>query len=400
MPRESVFRYFPLEEYEDRWAKTLAAMQAKGYAAAVVWGKSAGIYERSGDVLYLTNFFSTHSGQELDTALWSGRGFAAVVLQAGQPPELITDEVEPRWDVIAAGAFQGVDDPVVAAAEALKRRKLDGKIAFVGSDFLPLKHADQFFSIVPRSAVVMDDDLVRSVRLVKSERELDCFREGGEVVTAAHTALIEAMIMGKTEAEAAAAAGALILRAGGAWHRIGISHGRLGKYAESNPMVGFSTLPTEAGTLFHSTINGPIWQGYWLDPGRSAVCGRKPTGEQRSMLEALNGVMHAVMAEIRPGRNVREVALFADRLATESGYVSDVYKKLWPYYGHSNGCMWEPPYLEPRLLAGDEVFQANMVYSVEAFFEREGLGTAIYETNFIIGQERNEILTPVGECWW
>jgi Xaa-Pro aminopeptidase len=97
---------------------------------------------------------------------------------------------------------------------------------------------------------------------------------------------------------------------------------------------------------------------------------------------------------------VREVALLADRLATESGYVSDVYKKLWPYYGHSNGCMWEPPYLEPRLLAGDEVFQPNMVYSVEAFFEREGLGTAIYETNFIIGQERNEILTPVGERWW
>ncbi len=395
-----MFRYFPIEEYEERWAKTLAAMKTKGYAAAIVWGKTAGVYERSGDILYLTNFFSTHSGQELDTVLWNGRGFAAVVMQEDRAPELITDEVEPRWDVIAAGGFQGVDNPIAAAAETLMKRNLDGKIAFVGSDFLPLKYADQFFSIVPRNAVVIDDDLVRSVRLVKSERELDCFREAGRIVTAAHTALIEAMVGGQTEAEAAAAAGAIILRAGGGWHRIGISHGRFGKFAESNPIAGFCTLPTEKGAMFHSTINGPIWQGYWLDPGRSAVCGQKPNGEQKKLLEALNGMMHAVMDMIRPGRNIREVALLAEKLATESGYVSDLYKKLWPYYGHSNGCMWEPPYLEPRMLTGDEVFAQNMVYSVEAFFEREGVGTAIYETNFIIGRDRNEILTPIDECLW
>jgi len=62
--------------------------------------------------------------------------------------------------------------------------------------------------------------------------------------------------------------------------------------------------------------------------------------------------------------------------------------------------MWEPPYIEPRLLSGEEIFRENMVYGVEAFFEHPEAGTAIYETNFIIGKDKNEIITPINECWW
>jgi Xaa-Pro aminopeptidase len=48
--------------------------------------------------------------------------------------------------------------------------------------------------------------LVESVRRHKSPRELDCVREGGEIVTAALTKQIEAAIRGGTQAEIAAAA--------------------------------------------------------------------------------------------------------------------------------------------------------------------------------------------------
>ena len=44
------------------------------------------VYERAGDTLYLTNFFSTHSGQEPDTILWNGRSYNAVIMQLGQVP--------------------------------------------------------------------------------------------------------------------------------------------------------------------------------------------------------------------------------------------------------------------------------------------------------------------------
>ena len=70
----SPFRPFSLAEYEERWNKLHRAMADKDYDVAVVLGKTSGVYERAGDMLYLTNFFSTHSGQEPDTVLWNGRG--------------------------------------------------------------------------------------------------------------------------------------------------------------------------------------------------------------------------------------------------------------------------------------------------------------------------------------
>ncbi len=395
------FRYFPIQEYERRWEKVHAAMRRRGHEAAVVWGKTAGVYERAGDMLYLTNFFSTHSGQEPDTALWNGRGYSAVIMQEGEKPELVTDEAEPRLDIIATDRFRGLYDPIEGVAEALRRRKVSGPVALVGSDFLPVKYARQLERAAPRVQFVPDDDLVRDVRRIKSRRELDCFREGGRIVTKAHVAMMKALVKGKTEAEAAAAAGSIILKAGGHWHRIAISHGRrFGRYLESDPIAGFSTKAPKPGDLVHAFIYGPIFQGYWLDPGRTAVCGGKPSKPQRRMVEALVGMMDRLLAEIRPGVSVMKVARLGDELSAASGYASEALKTNWPYYGHSNGCMWEHPYLEPRLLKGDEVFETNMVGSVEGFFDRTGVGTAAYETNYILTARGPEIITPVPNLWW
>src|SRR5262245_66507781 len=120
----SPFRPFPLEEYELRWERMHEAMRRKGYEVAVVWGKTSGVYERAGDTLYLTNFFSSHSGQEPDTVLWNGRSYNAVILEDGQIPELVTDESEPRLDIIATDRFRGLYDTIRGVADALAQRKV------------------------------------------------------------------------------------------------------------------------------------------------------------------------------------------------------------------------------------------------------------------------------------
>jgi hypothetical protein len=33
-------------------------------------------------------------------------------------------------------------------------------------------------------------------------------------------------------------------------------------------------------------IYGPIFEGYWLDPGRTAICANRPTSAQKALLEA------------------------------------------------------------------------------------------------------------------
>ena len=41
-----------------------------------------------------------------------------------------------------------------------------------------------------------------------------------------------------------------------------------------------------------------------------------------------------------------------------------------------------------------------MVASVEAFFEHKGVGSAAFETNFIITADGLEEITPVPHLWW
>ncbi|MEX2200905.1 MAG: hypothetical protein WD711_05880, partial [Dongiaceae bacterium] len=192
--------YFPQEEYEARWKKLHDAMRAKGYEIALVWGKTAGTYERSMETAYLTNFFSTHSGQEPDSHVWNARSFCAAIMEPGKSPELHTDEADPQMDRLPIDNYHSHLDPIQGIADALNRRKLRGKVAFVGSDILPVKYAEQLRRATPGIEYVYEDDLVRDIRLIKSPRELDMFREAGAMVTVALTKLIEAMIMGKSEA--------------------------------------------------------------------------------------------------------------------------------------------------------------------------------------------------------
>jgi len=50
--------YFPEEEYLARWDKVQAEMRRCQYELAIVWGKTAGHYERAMETLWLTNFWS------------------------------------------------------------------------------------------------------------------------------------------------------------------------------------------------------------------------------------------------------------------------------------------------------------------------------------------------------
>ncbi len=393
-------RPFPLEEYEARWERTHAAMRAAGFETAVVWGKTSGVYERAGDVIWLTNFFSTHSGQEPDTVLWNGRSYSAVILGHGEAPELVTDESEARWDTLATDRFQGLYDPIRGVADTLAARGVEGRVAIVNTDCLPMKYWEQLKAATPGIDWVPADDLVRDVRRIKSPRELDLFREAGELVTLAETRLMEALIAGRSESAAAAAAGATILEGGGSWHRIAISHGDTSQYLESDPLVGFSTTAPSPGDIVHGFIYGPVLKGYWLDPGRTAVCGSRPSAEQKHLVESLVDVMHRLMDAIRPGVKVRAVGELGDELSKASGYYSEALKTSWPYYGHSNGCMWEAPYIEPRLCGDDEIFEENMVASVEGFFSGDAAGTAVFETNFIITADGLEEITPVPHLFW
>lgn len=266
----SMGMYFPQEEYEARWKKLEARMAASGYEIAIIWGKTAGTFERSMETAYLTNFFSSHSGQEPDSPLFNARAFCAVIFEPGKEPELHTNEAAGRLDLLATKDYHWHMDVIAGAAAALKARKPEGKVAWVGSDILPMKYGDQMRALLPEVEFAIEDDLVRDIRRIKSPRELDMFREGGALVTKAVTAMIETLLPGgASEGEAADAAASVLLKGGGYFQRLMIGSGKYVNHPESHPCTAIgrptcprsATWPTPSSTARSVKVTGSIRGG-------------------------------------------------------------------------------------------------------------------------------------------
>ena len=311
--------YFPQEEYEQRWRAVSAVMKQRGYDTAVVWGRSGGTYERCGDILYLTNFYATVSGQGLDRS----HAFSAAVLSGSEMPELHVGEPDTPLDLLATKRVEWDFDPIRSVANALKRRKTEGRVALVGSDFLPVKYARRLEEHTPGISWVPEDDLVLSVRRIKTPRELACFRRAGETVTAGLNALIRGLVEGKTEAEAAAAAAFEVIRRGGNIHMIPCNHGDRMHYWCRYPLTGYSQDAPKPGDLVRGWVYGPMFEGYWLDPGRTAVAGGHPTKAQRELIEGTVRIIDRLIEAMRPGMSIAEVVALGDRLFEEAGGEKD-----------------------------------------------------------------------------
>jgi Xaa-Pro dipeptidase len=393
--------YFPKDEYETRWERVHQEMRRRNLEATVVWGRTAGTFCRAANIHYLANYHATLSGQGADTHLYNARGHCAVVLQLGETPELHADQPSPRLDLIPTDRVAWHWDPIKGVAEALKKRGIAGRVGLVGSDMLPMKYWQQLKSYTPEIEWEPHDDLVLRARLVKSQRELDTYRVAGEIVTRSLNRLIEGLVLGKTEAEAAGDAAREVVRGGGVVHKIACSHGDTIDFFCRDPLTGYSHDAAKRGDLVRGWVYGPIFQGYYLDPGRTAVCGGKPSTPQRELIEACAGIVEKVMAEVRPGRLFREPADVGDRLVGAFGGEKDQAAMQWPHYGHSVGLFFEaPPYISNVLGNDADRFEPGMVIGVEAFLSRPGVGAAGFEQMFIVGEDENEILSPTPLLWW
>jgi Xaa-Pro dipeptidase len=75
-----------------------------------------------------------------------------------------------------------------------------------------------------------------------------------------------------------------------------------------DPITGFSSSVTmDEGDMVRAWVYGPAWQGYWCDPGRTAVVDGKPSPEQRELIRAANEIVVRRIDEIRPGTRVADI---------------------------------------------------------------------------------------------
>jgi Xaa-Pro aminopeptidase len=385
-----MLRHFPIEEYEARWARVQEIMAEDGFEAAVIMSRGGGTTDNCGDVLYLSNHYSVSGG--MDSRIWSARSFSGIILQKGHAPELHIDEPEPRRDLISVTDVYCDNHPFLSIARRLKERGITGRVAFCGAWFVPVKFWRQLADATPEIDWVDVDDLVRRARAIKSARELDVYRVAGAAATEATNVLMQGLTSGKIERDAAGEAARVVVARGGRIQAIGTNHGNTMDYDYRFPLTGSADDAPAPGDLVRGTVHAAFQQGYYLDPGRTAVCG-KPTPRQSRLMEATADIVQRLSAMMRPGVRLLDVAAEGDRLTRAFGGSESALMKNFPFFGHGVGLSFEQPRISTVMSEPEDMVQENMVFGVEAFLADEEVGSAFVEDILIIGRHSNELLT-------
>jgi Xaa-Pro aminopeptidase len=397
---------YPVEEYEERWARMYDSLEKRGRSAAVIWQRSGGSYDRATDLHWLCNYASLSSGQEpARPGKGLGRAFAALVFKDRQEPVLHVAEplVLLNEAAVATGRIESHDNLPQGVAESLRKEGVTGEVLHNGDDFVPIQFHRVLVETAPEIEWVQDNFLMYSIHRIKSEREQAAMRDTGKIAGDALSALMEGLINGKSEAHAAADAAEIIVASGGGIQRIGTGHGTLGhRIFWTHGLYGYSTQTPSPGDLVRGWVYGPLHLGIWLDPGRTAVAGNKPTAEQKSLIEANVNIAEELLGAIKPGKTSFEVGALGDKLMEEAGHDGPV--DYWPIYGHGVGKDFYIPPIISRFATQpsdyDDTFEAGMAISVEIFLSRPGVGMAAIERLALVQKDGVEMLEHTPTLWW
>jgi Xaa-Pro dipeptidase len=402
--------FFTKDEYLARWGRVQAAMAAAGYENLLVWQRSASAYDRVGDVYWLTNFYTNGTGQDpLSEELDEPWTFAAVLIRKGHEPELhigLTDEAIDASKIFCGKVVHHTPHMTAKFAEYLRAERIEGRVAVVGDDVLPGRFDRILRQGTPQIEWVPDESLLEGPQLIKSPRELEAYRTAGTLVSNALTAAMEAMIAGERACEAAARAAAVIMRGGGGFHRISICHGAATMNSPlSYDFYGYNMNAPQAGDLFTVWIYGPIFAGYWMDPGRSSVCGRRPTPAQKALVDSCAKLVEDMVKAVAPGITARDLGIRWAEIARKGGVDEAAGDDL---FGHGLSTSF-PSFVLPK---GDSdvgpygykrmkgPLKPGMVLTAEAFQRRPGVGAVGFENNFIVTDTGAELLDKTPMRFW
>lgn len=406
---------FTRDEYEARWARVQAAMAAAGFENLVVWQRSASTYDKVGDVYWLTNFQIYGTGQDPPTeetgAPWT---FAALLIRKGQEPEVhigVSEEDIDRPNVVAGKIVIHEPNMMVRFAEYLREAGIEGRVAVVGDDVLPGMSDRLLRRHTPQIEWVAMHQLLEGPQLIKSPRELEVYREAGALVSSALDTAMKAILSGQRGCEAAARAASVLMGGGGGFHRISVAHGPMLQSVLNKDYYGYDMRAPAAGDLVTVWIYGPIFAGYWLDPGRSSVCGARPTAAQRALVEDCAKYVDEMVLAIKPGATPRDVGIRWAEIEREAGYF-DGGRPGSGNEGHAFGHGLATSFPGYILSVGDEEIGTQgyrrlsepmtpgMVLAAEAFLTRPGVGSVGFENNFIVTATGAEVLDKTPMLYW
>ncbi len=378
-------------EYKNRWRKFQQMMRAEGVEGAIL--------VQAADIVYFTGTFQ------------EGHLY---IPETGDPLFMV------RRDYQLACA----DSKVTNVVSLISFRDIPGLLRDHGHilpkkigleyDVLPVSYFHKYQQIFPGAIFQDCSRLVKSLRSVKTNYEIEIIRDNGKRMDNLFAKLPELLQLGKTEVELAGLFEA-VARKGG--HQ-GFLRMR-GLNAEpfwGNLQAGSTATVTSyfdgvvGGPGLHSTfrfgpsfkplnLNEPIlvdypgvFKGYIVDMTRIYVIGRLPLKLEEAHNAAV-GIQDTLAKEIRPGWSAEEVYVRAKELAASLQLADHFmgYHNPVKFVGHGVGLELNE---HPILAVGQKTeIKSGMVFALEPKFAFPELGVVGIENTYLANDNGLERLT-------
>ncbi len=391
-------------EYLERQKLAREAALNAGLDGLVFFSKGGAAVDMVGDLFYLTNHYSQQPYVMDYHNIWSAGSHGAAVLPVDGPTILIVDNAYWRPDLVVADDVRAGVRVVEMTVDAMRDTNLFGKkVGLVGTGAMNASAYIRFAEEIGSTSLDVKDGILDKLMVIKSPAEQAIIRKSCDIGSRAVEAMMDAALVGATEAEAASAAFGVVVSEGAVMWDAACNSGsksHLFSWARLPSHDGFR--PMQKGEYFHVDCYG-MFGGYAWDFGRTRVIGDQPTDEQRAYLEATIEGVETICKNIKPGMtagNIGEVYIdWLDGVQVLQDFLTltEEEEEGFPAVGHGLGIGWSSPWL----MKGDEtVIKPGMYLAVELLFGHESHGGFFYEENGLVTEDGFEVLTTSRKRYW
>ncbi|MGD1239163.1 M24 family metallopeptidase [Mycobacterium seoulense] len=284
--------------------------------------------------------------------------FTALVLPASGDPTVVIPRLELASLKESAVAELGLavrdwvdgDDPYQLVGTALR----GAPAATAVTDSMPALH------LLPLAGVlgvlpVLATDVMRTLRMVKEEGEIDALRKAGAAIDRVHARVPELLVPGRTEADVAAdIAEAIVAEGHSEVAFIIVGSGPHG----ADPHHGYSDRELQVGDIVVVDIGGAYGPGYHSDSTRTYSIG-EPKPEVVQQYSVLQRAQRAAVDAVRRGVTAEQVDAAARDVLADAGLAGAFVHRT----GHGIGLSVHE---EPYIVAGNDLpLAAGMAFSIE-----------------------------------
>jgi len=267
------------------------------------------------------------------------------------------ESAEPEYPGAQLDTFTSVLDEV-SGGRGVKR------LALVGYPIIVAPVYEGIRAAMAGGELVRADDIINSLRKVKSENELALMREAFRISEKAIEAILNQIKPGMTETQVVGIAQGTMYSLGAEYegHPLYVLSGRNSANAIGRP----TSRKLVEGEIIQLNIGARVG-GYSSSVGRPIVLGRI-TDEQRKFLQMGLDASARTMEVMRAGVPARDVAVAVQEFITRRGYGDCI------LYGpcHGIGLMeCEPPWIETN---SDYVLVENYTFQVDCFLYTKSYG--------------------------